>query len=39
MVVKKSDIPILEVMNKELKAIVWFGTLLGFFMAWINRLL
>lgn len=27
---------ILQVMNKELKMIVWFGAVLGFFMGWIN---
>lgn len=36
--VKESEKLILEVMNKELKAIVWLGALLGFVMGCINLL-
>ena len=36
--VKESEKLILEVMNKELKAIVWLGALLGFLMGCINLL-
>lgn len=36
--VKESEKLILEVMNKELKAIVWLGVLLGFLMGCINLL-
>jgi putative membrane protein len=36
--VKESERLILEVMNKELKAIVWLGALLGFMMGCINLL-
>lgn len=36
--VKESEKLILEVMNKELKAIVWLGALLGFLMGCVNLL-
>ena len=36
--VKESERLILEVMNKELKAIVWLGALLGFLMGCVNLL-
>ena len=36
--VKESEKLILEVMNRELKAIVWLGALLGFVMGCINLL-
>ena len=36
--VKESEKLILEVMNRELKAIVWLGALLGFLMGCINLL-
>lgn len=37
--VAETEILILQVMNKELKAIVWLGAALGFLMGWVNVLI